>query len=105
MATLELPVRSDVKAYSFSLELDGLLYTFRFRFNDRTGLWSMDIADSIDNDILNGVSLLINVPLIDVTKTLLPPGEFILIDETGEDRNPGADDLGNDIKLLYQEAT
>lgn len=105
MATIELPVRSDVKAYNFTIELDSFLYTLRFRFNDRSGLWSMDIADSIDGDILNGVSLLTNIDLIDVNKTLLPPGRFILIDETGEDRNPGENDLGNDIKLLYQEAS
>jgi len=105
MAALELPVRSDVKSYTFTVELDGTLYTLRFKYNDRTELWTMDIADAINNDILNGVRLLTNIALIDVVKEGIPPGEFILIDETGEDRNPGENDLGNDVKLIYQEAS
>lgn len=106
MAVLELPVRSDFKAYSFQTELDGVVYTLTFRFNDRMSLWVMDIGDSSGNEILNGILLQTDVALTDqYVKEDLPPGRFICIDESGESKDAGVDDLGNDVKLLYEEAT
>ncbi len=50
--------------------------------------------------------LLTNYPLTDqYADTALPPGRFVCIDESGEDKDPGTDDLGNDVKLLYEEAS
>lgn len=104
MATLELPVRSDLKSYEFTIELDGSVFTLRFKFNERGDLWTMDIADAQNVDILNGIALQTNIDLTnDVVKSDLPLGSFILIDESGQDRDPGSEDLGNDIKLLYSE--
>jgi hypothetical protein len=106
MATLEIPVRSDNKAYSLQVDLEGTRYTLRFRFNTRMGRWVMDIADSVNTDILNGVVLLTNYPLTDqYADTALPPGRFVCIDESGENKDPGTNDLGNDVKLLYEEAS
>ena len=105
MSFLELPVRSDVKSYEFTIELDGFVFTLRFKFNDRSGQWGMSIADAQNNDILSGIVLLTNIDLVnDVVKEELPLGRFFLIDESGEDKNPGPDDLGNDVKLIYVEA-
>lgn len=105
MAQLEIPVRSDFKAYSFQIDLEGTVYTLRFRFNQRMERWIMDIATAADEDILNGIVVLTGVPLTDkyVYETL-PPGRFIAIDQSGEGRNAGADDLGNDVRLIYEES-
>ena len=105
MAVIELPLRSDFKSYQFQADLEGTTYTFRFRFNSRIQNWVMDIADAADNDILNGVVVLTNVPLTDqYVKEGLPPGRFIAIDESGEDKDAGESDLGNDVKVVYEEA-
>jgi len=51
--------------------------------------------------------LLINYPL---TRRFIgsidgiPPGQFMMIDETDQERNAGRDNLGIDIKLIYLEA-
>lgn len=106
MSVIEIPVRSDLKAYEFQIELDGIVYTLKFRFNERMGRWLMDIADSISNELLNGIVLLTNVPLTDdyvVANT--PPGRFFCLDKTGQNKDSGADDLGNDIQLVYVEET
>jgi hypothetical protein len=106
MALIEIPTRSDLKAYEMQLELDGVTYTLGFRFNERLGLWVMDIGDANENDLLNGIPLLTNVPLTDdYVAEGLPPGRFICEDTTGQSRDAGAEDLGNGVRLLYEEAS
>lgn len=105
MAVLQLPVRSDFKAYDFQIQLEGATYTLRFTFNERMEIWIMSIADSADVEILSSIPIFTNLPLIQqFTIDGLPPGEFIALDETGENRDAGFNDLGNDIKLFYSES-
>lgn len=105
MAVIEIPVRSDFKAYTIQVDLEGVTYTLNFRFNTRLQNWVMDIADAAGTDLLNGVVLLTNVALTSyVVKDGLPPGKFICIDESGANRDAGIEDLGNDVKLLYEES-
>lgn len=105
MSVQELPLRSDFKAYNFQVDLDGQTYTLRFRFNTRMGRWIMDIADAAGVDILTGVVVLTNLPLTDQYLHLeaMPQGRFIAIDETGENKDAGENDLGNDVKVVYEE--
>jgi hypothetical protein len=105
MALIEIPTRSDLKAYEFQIELDGVVYTLSIRWNQRMGRWIMDIADADGVDLLNGIPLLTNIPLTDdYVKAGLPPGRFICEDTTGGSKIAGVDDLGNDVRLIYEEA-
>lgn len=105
MAMIELPVRFDIPAYSFRTDLDGTIYTLHFNYNRRMNRWMMGIGDAAGNDIVRGIVMLINWPLtLQYTNDAMPKGQFILVDESGEDKNPGRVDLGGDVKLLYQEA-
>jgi len=106
MSVQELPVRSDFKAYSFQVNLDGQVYEIKIRFNTRVGRWYINIKDTSGNEILSGIKLLTNIPLIGQYQSLanLPPGEFMCIDETGYNKDAGINDLGNDVKLVYIEA-
>ena len=106
MGLIELPVRSDFPSYEFTCDLDGVVYTLKFRYNVRFARWVMDIADSIAEDIVTGIPMLTDIDLLaHISNEDLPPGRFILVDETGASRNPGETDLGNDIKLIYEEAS
>ena len=106
MALLKLPVRSDLKAYEFQVDLDNAAFTLKYRFNERLGRWTMDIATNVGADILTGLPLLTDVPLTDQFRfEELPPGRFILVDKTGENKNAGAEDLGNDVLMFYEEAS
>jgi len=105
MAILELPVRSDIPAYSFKIDLDGASFRLKFYFNKRLGRWFMDILDASDVLLISGIILLTNLAIRDqYVKDGIPAGQFILIDETGNEKNPGEFDLGNDVRLFYQEA-
>ena len=105
MATIELPVRSDLPAFEFTLDLEEALYTLAFRWNDRKERWLMDIKDSNGADLLMGIVLLTDVNITDpYIIEGLPPGRFFVIDESGAGKNPGINDLGNDVKVFYLES-
>lgn len=105
MAILEIPVRSDIPAYQFQVTLDGVVFTLKFRFNTRIDRWIMDVKDVDENSLVDGVPLLYGLPVLDrFVGDDLPLGSFVVIDETGEERNPTRDSFGEDFKLLYQEA-
>lgn len=104
MAFLEIPIRSDIPAYNFQINLEGIIYTLGFRYNSRLERWVMDVKDVDEVALVTGVPLLYGIPLLDRYKNpALPPGTFILIDETNAERNPTRDGLGEDYKLLYKE--
>jgi hypothetical protein len=104
MATLTIPVRSDIKAYDFQINLDGIVFILEFGFNTRANRWYMSIYDQSEDLILGDIPLLTDTLFLDqYVDDRLPPGEFLLLDETGEGKNPGPEDLGNDVKMLYRE--
>lgn len=108
MAYLEIPLRTDIYSYTEKVTLDGVVYTLEFHYNSRKDVWVMDIGDSAGVVLLAGVPLIIDYPLtarfIGVIEGL-PPGQFVMVDETDQERNAGRDNLGNDIKLIYVEAS
>lgn len=106
MAIVEIPVRSDIPAYKFQITLEGTVYTLNFHFNLRLDRWVMDINDVDEVNIVTGIPLLYGLPLTDRYKNeKLPLGKFVVTDETGDQRNPTRDALGEDFKLLYKEST
>lgn len=105
MAVLELPVRADFNSYFFQLDLEGSTFTFTFSFNIRSQRWSMDIGDADGNPIVEGIRIVTNIVLnLQFIARKIPPGFLMLIDETGGERIPTENDLGEDLKLVYLEA-
>lgn len=113
MAILRLPVHANAAAYEFTVELEGKTYLMRFRWNERMGRWLMDVAKVDGADVVAGVPLLVNTPLLDrFASPDLPPGRFLIRDEASEPtieataaRSPGRSELGGDILLVYEEST
>lgn len=104
MAVLNLPVRSDFSAYGFEVDLEGTVYRLDFQYNSRLDRWVMKISDLQGNAILQGLKLLTNIVLNrQYVVANEPPGEFMCVDESGQNKDAGRRDLGNDVKLLYIE--
>jgi len=104
MQYFEIPLRSDIPSYSQKATLDEVSYTLSFRFNARMDKWIMDISSSAGVALLTGVPLMMGMPLTYrfVGRTVdFPPGQFWIIDETDQGRDPGRDTLGLNIKLIY----
>lgn len=105
MALLEIPVRSDLPAYDFQIELEKVQYTLSFNWNARMKSWFMDIGDKDGNPLLSGLKMYASYPLKYKFKdTALPPGEFLLLDTTNQNKDPQQDDLGSRVILMYQES-
>lgn len=102
MAYQEIPVTSDPPSYTYQIDLDGRSYGLDFHFNARMAKWFMAIADADGVQLLGAIPLLAGPPILNRFKnTLLPPGEFLVFDTTGQNLSPGADELGSRVKLLY----
>lgn len=105
MASLELPVRHDLPAYEFQIDLEGTVYTLSFTFNTRMNAWVMSIGDVNKEPLLNGVKLLTGwLPLRQYANTKLPPGKFAVIDTTESGDNPNLDNFGEGVVLMYEES-
>lgn len=107
MAYIEIPLRNDVYFYSEKILLEGILYTFEFRFNSRQSVWYMDIGDAAGIKKIIGIPMFINFPLTNNYIGIIegvPPGQILLIDETNQNKLPTRDNMGIDMKLIYVEA-
>lgn len=105
MAVLVIPVKSEVPAHEFPIELERVVYTLRFRFNYRMERWILDVLTRDSVAIVTGVPLLTGVDLLGrYNSTELPPGNFMVYDTTKNMNSPGFSDLGKTVQLLYFES-
>ena len=106
MATRALPNRTDLASYSFTTDLEGTTYVFDFYWNDRAVGWFFNIKDSASNYILAGVRVVLGFPLAGRSgKSTMPPGVLMAVDTTGQNIEPGLNDLGGRVQLLYFETS
>lgn len=104
MAYQKIPVRSDIPAYDMSVTLDGVLYYLSFEWNERGSFWTMTIADQNQVILVAGVRMVTNIDLLLRHKNIgLPKGVFILLDTSGKNQDPAADNFGSTVLLFYRE--
>lgn len=99
---IELPLFSTTPSYRYTVEIESVVYMLQFHFNDRMGRWIMDILTPSQVVILAGIPMLTDTDLIGrFQNKALPPGYFLVVDNTGKHRNPDFDNFGTDVKLYY----
>lgn len=106
MSMLILPVRADLSAYEFQVDLEGKTYTFTFRFNQRMGRWIMDVQDEQAQPLAMGIPMFIKQNLVGRFFTRvpgLPSGVLACIDFSNADKSPDENTFGGDVKLVYEE--
>ena len=60
--------------------LDGETYKLHFAWNDTSKAWSLDVRDNHGKDIVRGVRIVPNFPLLQQTKRLgVPKGELMAV--------------------------
>lgn len=105
MAIVELPVDSNSPSYFFTIDLEGQTYTLKLRHNSRMDRWIFDVQNEDGEPLCIGLPILTLVDLFGIYSTEnFPPGIFLAFDESGENKNAGRNDLGNDVVFLYQES-
>lgn len=106
MTFFEIPARNDLPWYTFKITLSGTIFTLRFRFNTRSQRWILDVADSSNNDILDGIPLLIGRNLTgQFVIPGLPVGFMFVTDDTNEDTQPTRFSFGQDHSIGYGDPT
>lgn len=96
---VEIPFDS-TPSRSFVTQLGRSKYRFETRFNDRSGVWTMDLTDATTS-----VPMVRSVPLV-LGCDLLEPypfgiGSIIVIDTANQGREAGAADLGDRVRVYW----
>lgn len=105
MASQIIPITNTPANYRLTVPLDGSNYILVFTYNDRTSSWSMDILDARGNPLVNSIAMVPDYPLnYRFNKGQvpgMPPGIFMLRDESGQQRTPDNTNFGQGINLYY----
>lgn len=106
MSLLELPLSPGTPSYSEQVTLDGALYTLRIRWNTRMSAWFLEIYDTAEVLLVPPRRCVVGAPLLDAFRYRAgsPPGNAIVFDTTQRQVDPGLDDFGTRVLLLYREA-
>jgi len=107
MATLEIPVNGRYSSQVMTTVLDGVRYRLSVYYLFRPATWFLDIRTDKEEDLIVGVRLVPDWPLIGRYHVEgKPAGEFIVEDRDGTGVPPGRNDFGKGkrTRLLYQEA-
>ena len=108
MALLQIPIDATASCWRQNTTLDGVVYALGFRWNATDARWYMDVYDAAGTLLLAGVPIVLDWPLTAKFAGRLsgmPPGVFLAIDETGSGLQITQENFGDEIKLLYVEAS
>lgn len=105
MALIQLPLRSDVPAFTFQTDLDGTTYSFKFRYNSRMDRWAFDILTANEEPIVSSVLVVAGTFLLErFSDPRLPQGDLFVLNKEDENASPGRNDLQKNVFILYDEA-
>lgn len=85
-------------------------YTLILDWNTYAQAWAFSLlvgqGDQAGTALLRGVFVRVGENLLrHHTDVRLPPGALVPIDQSGERRDPGRDDMGSRVQLVYLTAT
>jgi hypothetical protein len=105
MATLTIPTRTDgIFHYSFQVDLEGATYELELLWVERTPGWYLSLYAEDGTLLLANRRLVLGAFLTRRFKNpALPPGDFHLVDTSGQDVEAGLNELGARVLLLYTE--
>lgn len=106
---VEIPTkdeRSDAIAWEQRVTLEGATYRLAFHYNAQLDAYFLDLATEDGTAIVSGRRIVVDTPLLAEFHhlTSCPPGELIAFDKTLRQVDPGLDELGERVVLLYYEA-
>ena len=107
MALMQIPISNGDANFSEKVELNGVTYLLRFRWNDRLTQYTMDVCRA------DGTVIAAGLPLESGWFTTarfigrvagLPDGLFLPNDNQGTGLSPTIENFGKAVSLLYIEA-
>lgn len=105
MALLSIPFQN-YPSFREDIVLESVRYTFAFHWNSIGSFWSMDITNNDLDTTVYGIRLVINSELLSFVDRGLPPGNLVVIDQSGDVRSIEKDDFINErLDLIYVETS
>lgn len=99
---LTIPLDPTLTHYDEQVTLDGTTYTLEFRWNTRASAWFMNVLTEQADPVIAGIRIVVDMPLgIRSSDTRRPKGLLFAVDTSGQRRDPGIDDFGTRVFLLY----
>ena len=95
----EIPIESGVPSQTLKVDLEGNTYNFRIIYNSRTGVWTFDLTDEDDVDLVSGVAMVLGASLIGQFN--LGIGALAMVEQGATGLDATADDLGERILLVH----
>lgn len=105
MADFVIPTstRQDRPHYTQRTTLDGTTYVLALNWNGREKRWMLSIRAADGTPIAEGLKVVIGWPLNRHVRGG-PPGMLWAVDTTGAGTDPGLQDLGSRVRLIYTDA-
>lgn len=106
MALYDVPTQTGPEAEPqvISATLDGQLFQLYFRFNERAGMWRLDLKDDTGNALASGLSLRnMGIPANGCIQSQngLPLGLIGAYTATDPGIDAGLEELGGRVKVVY----
>jgi hypothetical protein len=84
--------------YDIVVGLEGVNYRLQFNYNQRENVYYMSVATADGLDIVNGIKVVCNWPLLHkYADNRLPPGEIFAFANTQDQSPPGLAALGTGL--------
>jgi hypothetical protein len=91
--------------WQMQIEIDGIIYIFKFVWNAINEYWSMSIYDGSETPLILGVKVVNNYDLLrQIVSAGLPSGNLICQSVIGEWGKIQRYDMGQKTELFYYEA-
>ena len=103
MAVFEIPTRTDISVYDFSVELDDVVFLIALTYNTRAQRWFFSFTDLDGNPLREGLKLVSNWELtLNWVQQGRPDGGVYAINAENDD-DPTRDTLGTQAVFTYDE--
>ena len=104
MALLSLPISNIRSNYEFTSTLDDVEYNLNFRYNPRSKVWYLSIADETNTVIVANIPIYINQDLLAQYRAYpIPQGLMMCVNNSDGITEPTRDNFSVETVILYYE--
>lgn len=106
MTISRIPTSTTLANYEFIIELDGVEFKMRFKYNSREDAWFFNILDTNDVMLRAGLKVVNEWTLLRLwAEANRPRGELIAVNQGNVPAPPTLNQLGAEVLLTYLDAT
>lgn len=104
MAQVALPIDASAPHYTVDVALAGIPYRFAVHWNDRGGFWTFDLSLTDDTPLVGSVKIVADWELCgQFPDNRMPAGYLFAVDISGQGLDPGFDDLGSRVIMVFDD--